>query len=543
MQAPELAERPLYIRNSDIRADTSERYLKLSLCEAIDSYVPNYIQSVQQIGGYWKIWVRSEAAREHLLKKIITIKFKNRKIELHDDNPFNSHRTPSEKIVIRDLPLDMAGDNITNYLENEFPHIIIRSDPILDRIPSRSNNLTHFYSGDRIIYAKAGFFPVLPKQAKIDGVPCKIWHMNQDMHCKRCDSHEHRTVDTHTCEAYSETPNTDVFKHDNDPRSNFYICKNKISVFEREWITAEHPYQWAKLAHNGYQELADEVIAAPTARAAKDIADRVPHHALNNWSNEKKLSVMYDIVRAKLESCNELRNALVTSQSKLLVEGTIDPFWGAGIPLHLAAHTLPEKLKGRNELGNILTKLREEMMKTLHQDKLQSQHSPATAPPATDTNSNIEKPSSTELPHDHITDETVLPPAKSNPVPKNKPDPAQTGNVRYGGSSTTRVVAIIENDIELFPKALAHLQGRRPRSLTRERTIRTSSLGTLDRRDMRPIDEYFVPGKRKASGAATSPNSEAASKMSKTGNDDGLPTSLSVIAMAEIESDTGSTES
>ena len=33
---------------------------------------------------------------------------------------------------------------------------------------------------------------------------------------------------------------------------------------------------------------------------------------------------------------------------------------------------------------------------------------------------------------------------------------------------------------------------------------------------MRPIDEYFTPGKRKASGPATSPNSEAATKLTKT---------------------------
>ena len=33
-----------------------------------------------------------------------------------------------------------------------------------------------------------------------------------------------------------------------------------------------------------------------------------------------------------------------------------------------------------------------------------------------------------------------------------------------------------------------------------------------DRRDRRPIDEYFTPGKKKANGPATPPNSEAVTK-------------------------------
>ena len=36
-----------------------------------------------------------------------------------------------------------------------------------------------------------------------------------------------------------------------------------------------------------------------------------------------------------------------------------------------------------------------------------------------------------------------------------------------------------------------------------------------DIRDMRPIDEYFTPGKRNVSGPATPPNSETATKLIK----------------------------
>ena len=87
---------------------------------------------------------------------MIIINYNNRKIELHDRNPFNSLPTPSEKIVIRDLPLDMPGDDVINFIEHNFPHIILRSGAIMERLPSRENN------DDRVVYAKVFFTQYYP---------------------------------------------------------------------------------------------------------------------------------------------------------------------------------------------------------------------------------------------------------------------------------------------------------------------------------------------------------------------------------------------
>ena len=56
---------------------------------------------------------------------------------------------------------------------------------------------------------------------------------------------------------------------------------------------------------------------------------------------------------------------------------------------------------------------------------------------------------------------------------------------------------------------------KKGRSQTKE-AKRITNVCNSDRRDMRPIYEYLTPGKRKASGPATSPNSEAATKVKKT---------------------------
>ena len=87
---------------------------------------------------------------------------------------------------------------------------------------------------------------------------------------------------------------------------------------------------------------------------------------------------------------------------------------------------------------------------------------------------------------------------------------------------------MIEHDFELFPKhVMVHectlVEKRKSRTLNKINSItRSRSCYKADRRDMRPID--FAPGKRKALGAATSPDSEAVSKMIRTGSDtDAVP--------------------
>jgi len=49
--------------------------------------------------------------------------------------------------------------------------------------------------------------------------------------------------------------------------------------------------------------------------------------------------------------------------------------------------------------------------------------------------------------------------------------------------------------------------------------FRSSSAADCDWTDMRPIDDYFAPLKRKASGNSTSPTSELVNQMTKLSRD------------------------
>ena len=77
-----------------------------------------------------------------------------------------------------------------------------------------------------------------------------------------------------------------------------------------------------------------------------------------------------------------------------------------------------------------------------------------------------------------------------------------------------------EHDYEILPKLLMPVERcskdpRRARSIRKYNSnIRSSSAYKADRRDMRPIDDFFAPGKRKA--GAASPESDTISKISKS---------------------------
>ena len=94
---------------------------------------------------------------------------------------------------------------------------------------------------------------------------------------------------------------------------------------------------------HGHLDLAQEIIAATTARGAKNIANQVPSYKLTNWGKDLKISVMKTILEAKLTASNEFRLALEEGKGRLFIEGTMDTFWGAGIPYHVAVHTNPQK--------------------------------------------------------------------------------------------------------------------------------------------------------------------------------------------------------
>ena len=77
---------------------------------------------------------------------------------------------------------------------------------IAGRLRDKNNKLTQYLSGDRIVYVKGNFSPVLHTFANINNNKCKIWHQSQQMACQRCRRLGHHTSETDKCDAYIEDP-------------------------------------------------------------------------------------------------------------------------------------------------------------------------------------------------------------------------------------------------------------------------------------------------------------------------------------------------
>lgn len=77
----------------------------------------------------------------------------------------------------------------------------------------------------------------------------------------------------------------------------------------------------------------------------------------SDWE-DIKIQIMEEIVRAKFEQNNDLKKRLLNTGNKILIEGNWwnDKFWGVC------------NGEGKNELGKILMKVREEL-RTKEQDK------------------------------------------------------------------------------------------------------------------------------------------------------------------------------
>jgi ribA/ribD-fused uncharacterized protein len=133
-----------------------------------------------------------------------------------------------------------------------------------------------------------------------------------------------------------------------------YYCFSNFSSFSvrwkgKLWQTSEHAYQASHFFKTA-PALAKSIYKATSAHEAYKIAKANGDKAPANWE-AVKVGVMEDILRHKLKQHLYVLKKLKQSGRRLLVEDSPkDPFWGWG-----------KKRKGRNELGKLWMKLRDEL--------------------------------------------------------------------------------------------------------------------------------------------------------------------------------------
>ena len=133
----------------------------------------------------------------------------------------------------------------------------------------------------------------------------------------------------------------------------FYPFSN-FSSFQVEWrsvnwATSEHAYQAAHFFKTD-PELSERIRLALSAHEAFKLAKANFDRLSPDW-NELKVGIMYEIVRAKCQQHPYIQQKLaLTGMMHIVEDSPTDSFWGWGSDRH-----------GRNELGTIWMKLREEL--------------------------------------------------------------------------------------------------------------------------------------------------------------------------------------
>ena len=168
---------------------------------------------------------------------------------------------PNEKVVFKHIPLSVNDNKIIEFL-NEQPGIVVKSGVIAARIRDSNNKLTPFYSGDRFVYVKGLFTPILHNTDLVDYNKCRIWHQSQERACLRCRNTDHATTDTAKCEAYTDEGHIISIISPKNVFCNYYLYP--INVFGHKFISVEHAYQWRFMTYIGNDQCAQEVLDAPT---------------------------------------------------------------------------------------------------------------------------------------------------------------------------------------------------------------------------------------------------------------------------------------
>ena len=254
-------------------------------------------------------------------------------VNILDKNPFedkNIDGPPLEKIVFKDIPFgDSNGEALINNYLADHPHVKVMSDIGFEKLRSKDKFADlSYHSGERFVYAQADFSPALPGNTQIGDYNVRIYHRSQDVFCRRCNTKNmHKTSDIHECASYRTDQNQVIaFRGDCNILSNFFMCK--ISVFGREFRSAEHAYQWRKCLDCLRPDLAARIQKAVTPKRAKMIANEIHRKQLDQWHSAKgHIIIMNEVLYAKSESNVDFRSRILNSGEKLLAESTRDLKW------------------------------------------------------------------------------------------------------------------------------------------------------------------------------------------------------------------------
>ncbi|MFA6198366.1 MAG: NADAR family protein [Patescibacteria group bacterium] len=133
-----------------------------------------------------------------------------------------------------------------------------------------------------------------------------------------------------------------------EPLNNY--SAHTVRIWDKTFPTAEHAFQWKKFSVE-HPEIAQRIFEAGSPEAVKKISDANRDKAPVTWL-EDKVAIMEQILQAKAEQHEDVREALSRAGDRLIVENSpVDSFWGDG----------PDG-NGENMIGKIWMRIRKTIL-------------------------------------------------------------------------------------------------------------------------------------------------------------------------------------
>ncbi len=384
MDLPEM-QPSVFIRSKDFinPRDISECHVAQGVGDIIG--LPNLV-ACQRTGGLYRINTRDQESRTQLLVNKLSIK--GQSVHVYNDNPYRAGITNPDdkvtKITVKDFALSKGNEVVKEFLESK--GLKLTSDIQLGKVRDVDTKvLLNVLNGDRVVYAEH-FDNPLPRNATISGSKVRIFHQGQvdeakaNLLCTKCYGRDHsrskcikpedwcrlcqcqgHKAGEETCPSTVPEPQQDIttIYGARSALSNHFPCK--IKVMGHTYESAEHAYLHTKALNSSRPELAQGIKETPYAGAAKQLSKELPFNP--QWASRRE-EVMEDILRAKLDQVPEFGEKLLESDDTTLVGAAPGDFdWGSGMSERHTKTTLRNRWPGRNLLGRIQTRLREDYRK------------------------------------------------------------------------------------------------------------------------------------------------------------------------------------
>jgi len=340
---------PLYLKCSELPA---KDITALEICQANARVIgAQNVEGAQKVKNVWKLYAKSKKCRADLFIKEQLLTSQGR-IRLYSKDPSKAgfFGRATEKIMIKDIPLDMENEVIRQSLESL--NVVFVSAIKYSLIRGSDGSLTQFKDGDRFAYIEPR--DPIPRVVKIDGHDATIYHHGKyNLTCRSCGVIGHKSGDE-VCQAKPKNENMCVFRSYKNPLSNHFATPIKVFDEKDDFKSAEHAILWRMSVDLDMHELAQEIREAPHAGAAKALSKQIDDEVRYEWERVNEMTFRV-ILYEKFRQCAAFRECIVNNKDKIFAEATSDKRWGTGLGPAITARTDPTYWPGNNLLGAILT--------------------------------------------------------------------------------------------------------------------------------------------------------------------------------------------